>query len=445
MACYLGWSLGLLMMADVIWRQSGRVKDLKSSVRKLVQGIGDGFSERSLYEAQIEDGMFHARCENIMFFATWAPNVLVITMVIHLQALELPLTFPLMTVALYVAMRAIASGTLKLNKGILKGCSACWYACCIHRALCCPDFVMGMSIRIVLRICMGLAALDFKCSCFWNLCIAIANIARFSQCDELFGGSLPSQAQIKRYAFTEFATTVFIAVVLKMVERYMEQRIISQCKELESQQSEKAARKLLSVMCDADVLLDTSLRPTGTINKFSHLVMPQHNTHESGMNVCFTQWIETADQPAFLNMMERCKTLGDCGPAESLHVDMKDGTGRKFPAELFHVALRAPYVDEIKHLIGIKTLQDERTFQNSGLVSLPETHAVERVCTPKLRSRLPNSRIPRERPSESRLEQYLRNEQSRRAKQDGRALETRRTNSPAASSRASAYSSSFRS
>jgi len=312
------------------------------------------------------------------------------------------------------------------------------------------------SVHLMLCLVIGLVNLDFGTSCFWNMCLALANCWRFYQVEVLPGAGMPSQEQIHVFAGSEFVTRTMLLCVLNMVEKIVEERIISQIKTSESQQSEKAARKLLSIMCDADVLLDSSLKILGRHHKLSHLLMSSQQSSSSDAD--FMRLIEPDDQPAFLHMLEQCEALGESAPAAKLHIGMRDNLGRKVPVELCHVGLHVPHSDETKHLIGIKAAENEEV---SELVSLPDTRVQHRQSRPfqirtsedLLRATHQRSILQNESPTDrsvasqssresrgshrNRFEEVLRTRQAEWSKKEGRPLESRRNNSPAARRKAS--------
>eukprot|EP00931_Biecheleriopsis_adriatica_P118021 TRINITY_DN93491_c0_g1_i1.p1 TRINITY_DN93491_c0_g1~~TRINITY_DN93491_c0_g1_i1.p1 ORF type:complete len:608 (-),score=86.54 TRINITY_DN93491_c0_g1_i1:79-1902(-) len=140
--------------------------------------------------------------------------------------------------------------------------------------------------------------------------------------------------------------------------------------------SQHAARKLLAVLCDADILLGPDLCIVGSSKKFSHLLMSSDTLE--GMP--FANWLTECDQSRFNAFVQASivqAQLDSRAPATSIHVQLRDSAGLKVKVELFHAAIPSVFHgDSMMHLIGVK---DESQSSSKGSESSSPVEQGERL------------------------------------------------------------------
>eukprot|EP00440_Ansanella_granifera_P043942 gb/GFBE01047618.1/.p1 GENE.gb/GFBE01047618.1/~~gb/GFBE01047618.1/.p1 ORF type:complete len:308 (+),score=53.50 gb/GFBE01047618.1/:1-924(+) len=163
--------------------------------------------------------------------------------------------------------------------------------------------------------------------------------------------------------FYELLGAALSAGMCYSVQHIIVGRIAEQLAAEETQQSALAAQKLLTVTCDAEVILNKDLLIVGPSRRLVDLTMPGVATSGTGLEgMSFSRLVSDEDWPRVQDMMNRVSQLDRqevlSAPASALHVNLKNHAGAQLSAELLHVAIPVTQSGEIQHLLGVKEMTD---------------------------------------------------------------------------------------
>ncbi|CAE8615903.1 unnamed protein product [Polarella glacialis] len=174
---------------------------------------------------------------------------------------------------------------------------------------------------------------------------------------------------------SELLCSVFILVIRLATEKFMALVVAAMLEAQESENEKVAAQRMLAVLCDSQMMLDSELRISGRHESSARfLQVPATAGRESLDGVDFTEFVDPVDVSRFLAFMrghpswasgrpespeaspdeerEPRRQGSKPRPAGSLHVQMFNGLRRPFKAELFHVCFKSG--GTVAHLVGIR-------------------------------------------------------------------------------------------
>lgn len=213
-------------------------------------------------------------------------------------------------------------------------------------------WVIQHSIRFVFLIMSGLVVMDYRRSVFWSATFVSMHIWKHLQMTESWPVKQRPCVVIMMYIFVGILS--WALVFLSQVWSAQRSRA---CFELEV--SKKMLSHLLSVFCDAEVSLGPDFQIVGTHERFSKILTGGQNVQGTS----FADFLVDTDQKRFKTFIESsaCAFFESAVEFSSdqsrllpsaLHVHMRDGMGRAFPAQIFHSALIASDGGP-QHLLGI--------------------------------------------------------------------------------------------
>ncbi|CAE8646754.1 unnamed protein product [Polarella glacialis] len=277
------------------------------------------------------------------------------------------------------------------------------YRQCTVSALLFSDFsVLTKMCRFVLAIGTS------NCShiVIWNVLFAITGIYRglTLRCGMFAGNAGDQWQQVYMTAFIvvglELLCSTLILVVWLAMEKFMALFISAILDAQESENEKVAAQRMLAVLCDAQMMLDSELRISGrheSSARFLQVPAIAAAGCESLDGVYFTEFVDPVDVSRFLAFMRgrpswpsgrpespQASPDEDCEqrmqdsppkPAGSLHVQMFNGLRRPFKAELFHVCFTSS--GTLAHLVGIReeNQNEGETFSSNCEATFQDAHS----------------------------------------------------------------------
>eukprot|EP00931_Biecheleriopsis_adriatica_P018924 TRINITY_DN13061_c0_g1_i1.p1 TRINITY_DN13061_c0_g1~~TRINITY_DN13061_c0_g1_i1.p1 ORF type:complete len:574 (-),score=93.51 TRINITY_DN13061_c0_g1_i1:291-2012(-) len=195
----------------------------------------------------------------------------------------------------------------------------------------------------------------------------------------LFGNTIISAAQIYKYQtassmlsvpihFGHFVAVEAVAFFMILGTGYLTEVIIHSrvselCEEEASRQviqhSLHANRKMLTVLCDADVELDEDRKLIGENPKLGHMLMTSTGQNSGFSGKLFEDFIRAEDRNRFNDFISSNTSVEVSNTPSCVQVVMQGAAGLKFQVELFHVPV-VTFVegaDACSHLIGIKEVE----------------------------------------------------------------------------------------
>ncbi|CAE8628907.1 unnamed protein product [Polarella glacialis] len=218
----------------------------------------------------------------------------------------------------------------------------------------------------------------------WNVVFAISGIYRglTLRCGMIAGNAdVQWQLQVYKAAVSvvgiELLCSALIFVVWLAMEKFMAMFISAILDAQEAENEKAAAQRMLAVLCDSQMMLDSELRISGrheSSARFLQVTATAAAGCDSLDGVAFTDFVDPVDVSRFLAFMrgrpswpsgrpespeaspdeehELRRQDSPSKPAGSLHVQMCNGLGRPFRAELFHVCFTSG--GTLAHLVGIR-------------------------------------------------------------------------------------------
>jgi len=206
---------------------------------------------------------------------------------------------------------------------------------------------------------VGISSLDPWGTCLWGIAFAAVNLKQqlyFSH--QLDAEQLP----VGLHALSAILPFILISGSVYVVHLCVLQRLRAELESVASASEASGVRRLLSVLCDAQVQLGPDLCILGAGRNLGQLLTMSYGSHAARSldGVAFSNYLVEADQPRFETFInysmslaeDWCSGLAVPSPAASLQVHMHDSAGVPFEAELFHT-----YLHDLKgqpaHFIGI--------------------------------------------------------------------------------------------
>eukprot|EP00930_Biecheleria_cincta_P059055 TRINITY_DN44821_c0_g1_i1.p1 TRINITY_DN44821_c0_g1~~TRINITY_DN44821_c0_g1_i1.p1 ORF type:complete len:592 (-),score=106.27 TRINITY_DN44821_c0_g1_i1:445-2220(-) len=220
-------------------------------------------------------------------------------------------------------------------------------------------------IHALLRATVCLLLLDWKKNAVLNLFAFVAQVTKLyivSQTTML--DRLPALIMAETLVFAMTITLSHVGDV------WLRDLVNAKLDVMTLENSQLAARKLLSVLCDADVMLGPDFKILSSSMKLSHLLMRGSGGSPTMDGVDFCSCIIESDRCRFrefiASSMMQEDDIGQPVPAASLHLNLRDSAGLKVSVRVFHVAVpNLDFMEGLSHLIG---------FRDEGSIcDLPDT------------------------------------------------------------------------
>ncbi|CAE8662605.1 unnamed protein product [Polarella glacialis] len=243
----------------------------------------------------------------------------------------------------------------------------------------------------------------------WNVLFAITGIYRglTLRCGMFAGPDVGVQGPPQIIYWTacfvvgmELLCFALILAVWLAMEKFMAMFISAILDAQESENEKVAAQRMLAVLCDSQMMLDSELRISGR-HESSARFLQVPSTAAAGCDsldgVDFTDFVDPVDVSRFKAFMRGRPSWPSGGPerpespeaspdeegeqrrqdappkpAGSLHVQMFNGLRRPFKAELFHVCFKSG--GTVAHLVGIR---EENQNEGETFANCPDGHGEE--------------------------------------------------------------------
>lgn len=215
--------------------------------------------------------------------------------------------------------------------------------------------------RLTLRLMVGIGTLDHRRSAYWSLAFMAANVYKHGQLSQAVEAM---QVPVAFVWLNEIGSSCCVWFAVYSVEMLIRDRLLAQMEARSMASEASGIRRLLSVLCDAEVQLGPDLFITGEQGRLSRLLSMGFGSHSSKSleGADFARYLAEDDRPRFLTFIESTVSLmkddfqadgrQPSPPPSSLHVHFRDAANVLFSAELFHVCLH-DLQGQPAHLIGI--------------------------------------------------------------------------------------------
>jgi hypothetical protein len=221
-------------------------------------------------------------------------------------------------------------------------------------------YFVQTGIRACTRILMGLMVLDIKHSLWFNVVASCIACYKYYDNCAVFEANLAIPINQFGVFALEWLTTTVVVAVLYLSERWIEDCICAKHDMTAAKQAHCAVRKLLSVLCDAEVYLGPDLKIFEPSKKLCHMFF---GSSDALAGRCFTCFVMEQDHQRFHDFLTmsaaRISSGGegnefdDSGPPSSIQLQLQDENGRALPVELFHANLH-DVNHQLGHLLGIR-------------------------------------------------------------------------------------------
>ncbi|CAE8721971.1 unnamed protein product [Polarella glacialis] len=312
-------------------------------------------------------------------------------------------------IPLYSLTLLASSGVLELTNVVLDIFGLCCHAVMFVNVLSIPGsptVLLMAPARCLARAVFGLVLANTKLTALCNIPIFLANIYRLREASSMFRTTAGGKQDPDYFALAIFSEGVcYIGVVClaSVIQKLFQEKLEDGMVAADMEHSLHSKRKLLSVLCDAHVKLGHDFRILGRCTELSQMLMTGFGPNSTGLEgTVFTTLLTEIDQTRFHNFMavsamqdgnendddddqssetsrssrgSRARLGRTSKPATSLHVNIRDAAGVRFPIELFHVEvcnMRNPS-EPPSHLIGIREQpgghEISTSFQRLGSIS----------------------------------------------------------------------------
>eukprot|EP00931_Biecheleriopsis_adriatica_P023630 TRINITY_DN14885_c0_g1_i2.p1 TRINITY_DN14885_c0_g1~~TRINITY_DN14885_c0_g1_i2.p1 ORF type:complete len:598 (-),score=82.30 TRINITY_DN14885_c0_g1_i2:103-1896(-) len=299
--------------------------------------------------------------------------------------------------AVHSILMPFASGMLKLTYRKLIVVVTLCFAVIAFRCVAMPTdaFFILLGFRTTTRLTLSLLAMDRRITVHFNLAITCVQLWHYDDVKI----ALCEQTQTFRFYCAELFSLLLIVWVSAIFEISLRMRAEALCDVEDSKEAVEnsllASRKMLAVLCDADVLLDSDYRIVGTCSKLDHLLMTQLGPNAL-IGRSFVDIVANTDRDRFIDFIGSFSLTSDESEAEatsslvasSLHIRLNSTSDLQMKAELFHVPVKPVGGERVQHLIGIKEQDPWQAEADRG-----EVHEGEDIVhpLPDIRFRSPSS------------------------------------------------------
>lgn len=186
----------------------------------------------------------------------------------------------------------------------------------------------------------------------WHISIIVATPALLAQFSDIVQHMVISYSYLLAISFSTIAL--------------LEAEVVALLREREAQ---TAPRSLLSVMCDALVVLKEDLDLAEPSPALQAMLLRSQAFPKSPMRRGFTAFISSSDVERFEDFIGANSMNGYS--ASTMHMDLVDSIGSKVPVQIFHTCVHSSDKDGPKHLLGIVEDKDKENFSASLPPSMP--------------------------------------------------------------------------
>eukprot|EP00931_Biecheleriopsis_adriatica_P111087 TRINITY_DN8542_c0_g1_i1.p1 TRINITY_DN8542_c0_g1~~TRINITY_DN8542_c0_g1_i1.p1 ORF type:complete len:548 (-),score=90.75 TRINITY_DN8542_c0_g1_i1:116-1759(-) len=255
------------------------------------------------------------------------------------------------------------------------------------------SFVINTGVRTVHKLVLGLVALDRRATIPSNLLSSAVIVLKFGTAGHTY---LKDDSELFQFMLAELVACCFICIASSLFESVVEDRVVALCEEEDArmgvQQILQASRKMLTVLCDADVELDKEGKVIDECPKLNHLMMAGTSKATGFAGRWFHDFVQAADRKQFHDFINWKPSQEAAQAPSSLHLFLQGAAGLKFQVEMFHVPINGFRRSdrECHHLIGIRELEswepvahsiassssrhDERTVDGNRLEAAASHH-----------------------------------------------------------------------
>ncbi|CAE8672329.1 unnamed protein product, partial [Polarella glacialis] len=269
-----------------------------------------------------------------------------------------------------------------------------------------PTVLLMAPARCLVRAVLWLVFANSKLTALCNIPIFFANIYRLREASNIFRTPAGGEQDPDYFALaivSEGICFMGIVCLASVIQKLFRKKLKDAMVAADMEHSLHSKGKLLSVLCDAHVKLGHDFRILGRCTELAQMLMTGFGPNSTGLEgTVFTTLLTEIDQTRFHNFMavsamqdgnendddddqssetsrssrgSRARLVRTSKPATSLHVNIRDAAGMRFPIELFHVEvcnMRNPS-EPPSHLIGIREQpgghEISTSFQRLGSIS----------------------------------------------------------------------------
>jgi len=343
-------------------------------MKKLLQSNSTSVPRNAMMDKQLDE----LRIANFRQVIGIAQHVVVVSACFLLlctsrgqfNGLSVVVSLVVTTFVCYFVCFWFSSDGVSLTVRRMHGAYYCVMAIWMVRMCCATDstyLVMMGPLRSLYRMTTGFVLLDWQLSGCWNALASFLVVWRY-----LHYTPMPLLDSFI-FILTEFLVLLWLTIVLYIGEKWTETRIEATFEVRSWKIAHRAVRKLLSVLCDAEVHLGPDLRVINPSQKIAHL-LGNGVLDAAGREFLhcvvdfdrgrFQEFVSASSSPYSGARRDNTGVVDDTyenddetGPPASIQLNLCDAAGNCFPVELFHVGL--PDLNSnlrAGHLIGIREM-----------------------------------------------------------------------------------------
>ena len=201
-------------------------------------------------------------------------------------------------------------------------------------------FWVTLQCRGIVRILWGLMLLNNRLSLVGNCLFSFVNCVLY-----------PS---VSTAVYAEGLCLLVSQAVLFHVEKLVQEHCVTKLDLYAAQNAERAVRKILSVLCDAEVRLGPDLMmiaPTKRLLNMLSLTEPLDH-HD------FLSFVADVDKNRFIDFLSAPGDALDDSPPSSIRLRLQDSQGYNRPVDLFHAFL-VEVNNSYGHIVGIRESESD--------------------------------------------------------------------------------------
>ncbi|CAE8715699.1 unnamed protein product [Polarella glacialis] len=241
-------------------------------------------------------------------------------------------------------------------------------------------FAIGSNI---FRVWLCINTSDYRVTAFWNFLIGLAAthknvtvLGMFMKCEQLGFKEAEIRASLIAMATAEVMFSFVFSLLSAAVEILFLKLGDAIMGERASNDKMSAVRRMLTVFCDAQVYINSSLELIGQQNVFANFLKTICGKTLEGIE--FISLLCEADRQRFKDFTRNGASVSSglfptALPCGSLHVQMSDATGSFLDVELLHVCIPERN-GGLGHLIGIREQSRDVTARVIAAEKVDTTH-----------------------------------------------------------------------
>lgn len=241
------------------------------------------------------------------------------------------------------------------------------------------SFEKMMPALVAVRFCLGVVFLKQELTTACNAVLSAAVICCAYAAEDLTIDSCLSEAIV----------FVCLALGANIVERLVKERLAASLQMQVSEHSHQTARRLLAVLCDCELLLNSALQIIRPCPKLSSLLMGIRPT-TAGDD--FAKYVHEDDIDRFRQFIHDSSCNAEAGSDQyspaSLQVALRDAVGLTVQVELFHAAVPSPLGSgRLNHMLGINEINEYRNMHNAERAAASQQNSAPNWARPDSTSR----------------------------------------------------------